>query len=235
MRRPEINLDNWIPKTDLGKKVKSGEIKTIDEILDKGLKIRESEIIDKLMPELETDLILIGQARGKFGGGQRRAFKQTQKKTGDGSKVSFSTLAVVGNKDGYVGIGLGKSNETVPAREKAIRNAKLNMIKIKRGCGSWECACGTPHSIPFEVNGKCASSEIYIKPAPKGLGLCIADECKKVLELAGIKDVWSKTFGQTNTRVNLIFACFYALKQLTKSKVNKKFEKHAGIKEGRLE
>ncbi len=229
------NLDNWIPKTKLGKKVKSGEIKTIDEILDKGLKIRESQIVDKLLPDLESDLILIGQAKGKFGGGQRRAFKQTQKKTGDGSKVSFSSLAVVGNKNGYVGIGLGKSNETVPAREKAIRNAKLNIIKIKRGCGSWECACGTPHSIPFEINGKCGSSKIYIKPAPKGLRLCIADECKKLLEMAGIEDVWSKTFGQTNTRINLVYACFDALKQLTKSKVNKKFEKHAGVKEGRIE
>ncbi len=227
-------LEDWVPKTKLGKMVKEGKIKNIDEILDKGLRIREPEIVDTLLPNLETDLILIGQSKGKFGGGKRRAFKQTQKKTGEGSKIKFSCLAVVGNKDGYVGLGIGDSGETVPAKTKAIRNAKLNIIKIKRGCGSWECACGDPHSIPFTIEGKTGSAKIVIKPAPKGLRLCIADECKKILKLAGIKDVWSKTFGQTCTRQNLAFACFNALKQLTKSKVNEKFSRHAGIKEGSL-
>ncbi len=228
------DLDDWVPKTKLGKMVKEGKIKSIDEILDKGLKIKEPEIVDYLIPNLEVDLILIGQSKGKFGGGKRRAFKQTQKKTGDGSKIKFTALAAVGNRDGYVGIGLGESGETVPAKTKAIRNAKLNIIKIKRGCGSWECACGEPHSIPFKIEGKMGSSRIIIKPAPKGLRLCIADECKKILRLAGIKDVWSKTFGQTATRINLAFACFNALKQLTKFKANEKFVKEAGVKEGSL-
>ena len=227
-------LDNWVPKTELGKKVKSGEIKNIDEILNKGLTIREPEIVDTLLPELEMDLILIGQSKGKFGGGKRRAFKQTQKKTGEGSKIKFTCLAVIGNKDGYIGLGLGNSGETVPAKAKAIRAAKLSMIKIKRGCGSWECACGEPHSIPFTIKGKTGSSVISIKPAPKGLKLCIADECKKMLRLAGIKDVWSKTSGQTDTRMNLAFACFNALKQLSVAKMNQKFIKHAGVKEGTL-
>ncbi len=226
--------EEWIPKTKLGRMVKNGEIKSIDEIIDKGLKIKEPEIVDLLLPNLETDLILIGQSKGKFGGGKRRAFKQTQKKTGDGSKIKFTCLAAVGNKDGYVGIGLGSSGETVPAKEKAIRNAKLNIIKIKRGCGSWECACGEPHSIPFTIEGKMGSSRIIIKPAPKGLRLCIADECKKILRLAGVNDVWSKTFGQTSTRINLAFACFNALKQLTGTKVNESFKKQSGMKEGNL-
>lgn len=211
------DLEDWVPKTKLGKMVKEGKIK-IDEILDRGLKIKEPEIVDFLIPNLEIDLILIGQARGKFGGGKRKAFKQTQKKTGEGTRVKFTCLAVVGNKDGYVGIGLGKSNETVPARAKAIRNAKLNIIKIKRGCGSWECACNDLHSIPFKIEGKTGSTKIVLKPAPKGLGLCVGDECKKILSLAGIKDIWSKTFGQTRTRINLAFACFNALKQLTRMK-----------------
>lgn len=229
------DLENWVPKTKLGKMVKSGEIKSIDEILDKGLKIREPEIVDMLLPNLETDLILIGQSKGKFGGGKRRAFKQTQKKTGEGSRIKFTCVAVVGNRDGYVGLGIGSSRETVPAKNKAIRNAKLNIIKIKRGCGSWECACGDPHSIPFKVYGKTGSTEIIIKPAPKGLRLCIADECKKILRLAGIKDVWSKTFGKTDTRINLAFACFNALKQLSEFKIKPSFEKQAGVKEGSLE
>lgn len=229
------DLENWVPKTKLGQMVKSGEIKSIDEIIDKNLVIKEEQIVDMLLPDLKTDLILIGQSKGKFGGGKRRAFKQTQKKTAEGSRIKFTCAAIVGNKDGYVGLGIGSSGETVPAKNKAIRNAKLNIIRIKRGCGSWECACKTPHSIPFKVEGKVGSVRIVLKPAPKGLGLCISSECKKMLELAGIKDVWSKTYGQTATRINLISACFKALKKLTETKISEKFVKEAGLEEGRLE
>jgi small subunit ribosomal protein S5 len=228
------DLENWIPKTKIGKMVKSGEIKDIDEILDKGYPILEEGIVETLLPDLETDLVLIGQSKGKFGGGKRRAFKQTQKKTSDGSKIKFTCLAIVGNKNGYIGMGAGSSGETVPAKDKAIRAAKLNVIRIKRGCGSWECACGGSHSIPFKITGKSGSVSIMMKPAPKGLGLAIANECKKILQLAGIKDVWSKTYGQTHTRTNLVFACFNALKQLTELKLNEKFEKQGGVCEGRI-
>ena len=71
--------ENWKPKTEMGKKVQAGEIKNINEILDNGLTILEPEIIDSLI-QLESELLLIGQAKGKFGGGQRRVFRQTQKK-----------------------------------------------------------------------------------------------------------------------------------------------------------
>ena len=76
-REPEkkkLDVDAWKPKSSMGRKVKSGEIKDIDEILDKGQKILESEIVDILLPELNTDLLLIGQSKGKFGGGQKRVF-----------------------------------------------------------------------------------------------------------------------------------------------------------------
>ena len=105
-------LENWKPKTTIGKKVKSGEIKEIDEILDKGDKILEVEIVDILLPGLESELLLIGQSKGKFGGGQRRVFKQTQKKTCEGNRPKFSTFVVVGNKNGYIGLDQGKSRET---------------------------------------------------------------------------------------------------------------------------
>lgn len=209
-------VEEWIPKTRLGKMVKEGKIKDIDEILSKGIQIREAEIVDYLLPDLTSDLLLIGQAKGKFGGGKRRAFRQTQKKTAEGNKPRFSALAVVGNKDGYIGIGMGKAKETVPAREKALRNAKRSIIKIKRGCGSWECGCGEEHSIPFKISGKCGSVRVEFLPAPKGIGLCVHDECKKIFELAGIKDVWSRTRGETRSRINLIYACFEALKQLSR-------------------
>ena len=191
--KPEFDKEAWQPKTTLGKKVKAGEIKDLNEILDKGFKILESEIVEVLLPNLELDLIKIGQSKGKFGGGKRSIWKQTQKKTKEGNKPKFSTLAIAGNKDGYIGIGCGKSKETVPAREKAFRAAKLNIIKITRGCGSWECSCENPHSIPFKISGKSGSVRITLIPAPKGTNLCVEQECAKLLSLAGIKDIYSKT------------------------------------------
>lgn len=216
-RRP-TSLENWIPKTSLGKKIKNGEIKDIDEVLNTGHRILEPEIVDFLIPNLEHTLILVGQSKGKFGGGKRSIWKQTQKKTNEGNKPKFATLAVVGDKNGHIGIGYGKAKETVPAREKAIRNAKLNILKIKTGCGSWACYCNDPHSIPFKVSGRCGSVRITLIPAPKGTNLCTEREVQKMLSLSGLKDVYSKTVGQTRTKINLIYACFEALKQLSKTK-----------------
>ncbi|MFH1682385.1 MAG: 30S ribosomal protein S5 [Candidatus Woesearchaeota archaeon] len=227
-------LDAWKPKTKLGNRIKEGSIKDIEEIFKEGENILEAEIVDVLVPNVETDLLLIGQAKGKFGGGKRRIFRQTQKKTREGNKIHFTTCALVGNRDGYVGIGLGKSKETVPARDKSFRNAKINLIKIRRGCGSWECNCGEPHSIPFAVEGKCGSSQITLMPAPKGKGLCVEKECAKILAMAGIKDVWSKSKGQTGTKVNFIKAINQALVKLSEFKTQPEHLQKLGINEGKL-
>lgn len=224
----------WKPKTGLGKKVKDGEITDIDQILDKGVSVLESEIVDVLLPNINTELLLIGQSKGKFGGGQRRIFKQTQKKTQEGNKPHFAIYACVGDNNGHIGLGYGKSKETVPAREKAIRRAKLNLITVRRGCGSWQCGCKEPHTIPFAVKGKCGSCIIKLIPAPKGTGLCIEGECQKVLKLAGIKDVWSKTKGQTRTKINLITACFDALRNLVKMKADRRYFEELGVVEGKI-
>lgn len=211
-------IARWQPKTSLGKQVKEGKVTSLAQILDSGKRILEEEIVDMLIPNLESDLLLIGQSKGKFGGGQRRIFRQTQKKTMEGNKPSFATIAVVGNRNGYVGIGYGKSRETVPAREKALRQAKLNIMKIRRGSGSWQSMSGEPHSIPFRVQGRCGSIVIKLLPAPKGTGLIVASEIKKILELAGVKDVWSKLIGHSKSRVNVIYAVEDALKALVETK-----------------
>jgi len=224
----------WNPKTALGKRVKNGEITDIEQIAELGAKVREVEIINTLLPNIETELLLVGQAKGKFGGGQRRIFRQTQKKTKEGNKPRFATMVVCGNRDGYIGLDMGKSKETVPAREKAYRNSKLNIIKIRRGCGSWQCGCKMPHTIPFKVMGKCGSVEIELMPAPKGTGLVIENECKKMLALAGIKDVWSKSKGNTTTKINMVKACFEALKKLSTTKIRPDSFEKLGIVEGRV-
>ena len=108
---------------------------------------------------------------------------------------------------------------------------KLNLIKIRRACGSWECGCAEPHSIPFKVKGKVGSVEISLFPAPKGTNLCIEKECNKLLKFAGIKDIYSKTFGQTKIKLNLVRACFKALKNLSKLKIPPEYIKKAGVVE----
>jgi len=233
-KKSSFDKEEWKAKTGVGKKIKSGEITEIDEILDKGGSILEAEIVDALLADLNTDLLLVGQSKGKFGGGQRRVFKQTQKKTQEGNKPHFATFAVVGDGNGHIGLGYGKSKETVPAREKATRRAKLNLIKIRRGCGSWQCGCKEPHTIPFAVKGKCGSCSIELIPAPKGTGLCVEKECQKILKIAGVRDIWSKTKGQTKTKVNLIIACFNALKNLVKMKVSAKHFSELGVVEGKI-
>jgi len=203
-------LDSWVPKTELGKLVKEGKEKNIDKVLSSGKKILESEIVDYLLP-LEYDLLSAGQAKGKFGGGKRRAWRQTQKKTMEGNVVTFSSVAVVGDKNGHIGVGFGKSKETLPARAKAIRKAKLNLIKITRGFESKEAPGNEPHTVPFVVSGKCGSVRITLIPAPRGTGLVIGDQGKKILRLVGIKDVYSSTKGQTRTTLNVATAVIDAL------------------------
>lgn len=227
-----FDKEAWRPKTGIGKKIKSSEITSIDAILDSGARIMESKIADALLPNLQSELLEIGQSKGKFGGGKRSIWRTTQKKSKEGNKPSFTAMAAVGDMDGHIGLGMGKAKETMPAREKAVRQAKLNIIKIKRGCGSWACGCREPHTIPFKVMGKCGSLEVTIMPAPKGTGLCLQSECQKMLRLAGVKDVYSKTKGRTVTRVNLLKACFEALKQLGRTKHKEEHVKSLGIVSG---
>jgi len=207
-------LESWIPLTELGKEVQRGKIKNIDEILSGCRKIMEPEIVDILIPGLIADNLFIGQSKGKFGGGKRRAFRQTQKKTKEGNVLTFGVMAVVGDGRGHVGIGYGRASETLPAKEKAVRKAKLNIMKIRRGCGSYDCSCDEPHSIPLNTIGKCSSVSVKLMPAPQGTGLVIGDEMKKILRAAGIKDIYSKCFGKVKTTFNTAKACMLALNKL---------------------
>jgi small subunit ribosomal protein S5 len=207
--------ETWMPKTKLGKDVKEGKIKNLDDVLESKRKILEPEIVDWLI-SVKSDLISIGQSKGKFGGGKRRAWRQTQRKTAEGNIPTFSTMAVIGDENGHVGIGTGEAKETLPARDKAIRKAKLNAIKVVRACSAFDCACNEKHTIPFKVVGKAGSVRVTLIPAPQGTGLVVANELKKVLKLAGIKDIYSRTSGSRRTTFNMTKACINALKKTHK-------------------
>ena len=212
------SLANWKPRTKLGKLVLGGKIKSIDEILEKNLKILEPEIVDILLPNLKTEFVLIGKGGTKGGAGKRMPIKRSHKVTASGKRVKYSVMVIVGDENGHVGIGRGKGKDGRSAYLKALRKAKLNIIKVHRGCGSWECACGGDHSIPWKTYGKSGSVKVILMPAPRGTGLVVDDESKKLLRLAGIKDVWSKTFGRTKQHMNLIQAMFDALRNIPKYK-----------------
>jgi small subunit ribosomal protein S5 len=214
----EEELSKWTFRTNLGKSVMKREITDINKILDAGVKIKEAEIVDMLVPNLETEFVLVGGRPGKGGGIERTPLRISAKMHGSGRRFTSTAFAIVGNKDGLIGIGKGRGKDSRNAIAKAVKKAKLNIIKVKRGCGSWECECGESHSIPYKTSGKSGSVTVFLMPAPKGIGLAVDDESKKLLRLAGINDVWGKTLGDTATRFNLITAAFNALKNLHRYK-----------------
>ncbi|MFW9945913.1 MAG: 30S ribosomal protein S5 [Candidatus Odinarchaeota archaeon] len=195
--------ETWVPRTRLGELVKQGLI-TLDKIFANNLVVKEKEIIDVLLPQLREDVVKIAMVQQMSASGQRSKFK---------------AVVLVG-AEGFIGVGAAKSREVGPAIRKAIGKAKLSVIPILRGCGSKECGCGGTHSIPFKVNGKCGSIRIQLIPAPAGVGLACADKVKQLLRLAGIEDIWSKTFGDTRTSENLVKATFNALKNAHKFSFN---------------
>jgi small subunit ribosomal protein S5 len=219
--KPEQHLTtiDWLPKTRLGQMVKKGEISNMSDALNSGLPMREPEIIDILLPEVEDDVIDV---------------KMVQRMTDSGRRIKFVITVSVGNKDGFIGLGQAKGKEVGSSIKKAIDNAKLNIIEIKRGCGSWKCGCKKPHTVPFAVNGKSGSVEVTFKPAPHGIGLATGDVAKKILELAGIKDCWAFTKGQTKTIVNYAKAVFDALKKNAEMRITQNEIKKISIVSGSI-
>lgn len=210
----ESALDRWVPKTRLGRDVFEGRVTSIDEVLDSGRKIIEPEIVDKLVPGIKNELVLVGGRAGKGGGIQRIPVRITAAMHKSGRRFHTGALVIVGNEDGIIGLGQGRASETREAIRKGIEKAKVNVIRIKRGCGSWECGCGTEHSVPYKISGKSGSVRIELLPAPRGVGLVAENEAKKILRLAGVRDVWVKTFGNTGMRINLVNALYDAMKKL---------------------
>ncbi len=226
------SLENWVPRTELGRKVLEGEITSIQEIFEKNYVIKEPEIVDYLVPDLEEALVNIGGVSGKGGGKRRVPIRSTVRMHKSGRRRTLHAMAVVGNKNGIIGVGIARGKDARSVIEKAIRRAKMNVFPVRRGCGSWECGCKTHHSIPMRTVGKTGSVRVVLMPAPKGVGLVVGDEIKKVMVLAGIKDVWSKTFGDTRTRMNFVMATINALKNLNKMKISEEDKKRLGVVEG---
>ena len=146
-------LRKWEPRTRLGAAVMAGKIISYEAALASGLPIREVEIVDALIPNLEDEVISVNMV---------------QRMTDSGRRVRFNVMACVGNRDGYVGLGMAKAKEVATAIRKAITAAKLNLIQVQRGNGSWESSPGPGNTVPFKVNGRAASTRVTLMPAARG-------------------------------------------------------------------
>lgn len=192
-------MSEWKARTKLGMMVATGQIKDISQVFSLNLPIREVQIVDALVPDLKVERI---------------SMENVQKKTDAGAVRRMRVTVAVGNGNGIVGIGMGKAAQVLDAENKAIEAAKLNLIYVHRACGSWECGCGEPHSVPMVTVGKSGSVRVILWPAPRGTGLVASDTIKKILTLAGISDVWSRTLGETRTTTNQALAAFDALRNV---------------------
>ena len=216
---PMEALRNWQPLTRLGRAVISGEIVTMEQALRSGMPIREVQVVDALLPNLEEEIIKVNMV---------------QRMTDSGRRVRFNVMACVGNRDGYVGLAIAKGKEVAGTISKAIDAAKLNVISVQRGNGSWESSAGPGTSVPFKVTGRAGSTRVTLMPAPAGKGLVVGGTGKKVLELAGVTDVLSRSKGQTRTTINYALATYNALIEMNKTKVSADQRQRLFMVQGRL-
>ncbi|MBU4482921.1 MAG: 30S ribosomal protein S5 [Actinomycetia bacterium] len=120
-----------------------------------------------------------------------------------GRRFSFSALVAVGNMNGMVGIGFGKANEVSTAIQKGINNAKKNMFKVPL----------TDGTIPHPIDGWFGAGHVFMKPASRGKGVIAGGPVRIIMELAGVKDILTKSLGSANA-LNIVNATISGLKML---------------------
>ncbi len=140
------------------------------------------------LEDIEDDVVVINRSAAVVKGGRR---------------FSFSALSVVGNRQGFVGIGFGKAKEVPAAIEKSVKDGRKRLMRVNRK--------GT--SIPHLVEGVCCSSRVRLIPAAPGTGIIAGKAVRKILEYAGIKDILTKNYGSTNA-MNVTKATLSALAKL---------------------
>merc|ERR1712054_49072 len=184
--------EEWIPCTKLGRLVKEGKIAKLDQIYYYSMAIKEPGIVDYFIPKIRDEVMKI---------------QPVQKQTSAGQRMKFKAFVIVGDMDGHVGLGVKGAKEVATAIRGAIMKAKLSVVPVLRGY--WGNKIGREHTVPCKVTGKCVSVRMRLIPAPRGTGLVASRASKRVLQYAGIEDVYTATKGATSTMGNFIKATFF--------------------------
>jgi small subunit ribosomal protein S2e len=188
--------EEWVPCTKLGRLVKANQIKSLEEIYTHSLPIKEHQIIDHFIKELSDEVMKI---------------MSVQKQTRAGQRTRFKAIIAVGDRNGHVGLGVKCAKEVQIAIQDGLKNAKLNIIPIRRGY--WGNKIGDVHTVPCKMTGKSGSVSIRLIPASRGVGVVGAPVSKKLLHFAGITDCYTSSTGQTRTRENFLKATYNALRR----------------------
>lgn len=154
----------------------------------RGPKDKKPQVALSANPELEERVVAVNRVAKVVKGGRR---------------FSFSALIIVGDKKGKVGYGLGKAKEVPDAIRKAGQKAAQRMVKVPIDAGT----------IPHEILGEYDAGKILFKPAAEGTGIKAAGACRSILELAGVKNVLTKSLRGNNPH-NVVKATFKALQSL---------------------
>ena len=194
----EQKEDEWVPLTNLGRLVKMGKVKKLEQIFYHSIPIKEYQIVDELM-----------KLNNKTLKEECMKIKSVQKQTKAGQRTRFKAVVAVGDGDGHVGVGSKLAKEVQVAMKGAVIAAKLNIIPVRRGY--WGGKIGAPHTIATKVTGKCGSVRLRLIPAPVGTGIVGAPPTKKLLGFAGVEDIFSCTTGSTDTMENFVRAIYDAL------------------------
>lgn len=185
----------WVPVTKLGRLVKEGKITSLEQIFQHSLPIKEYQIVDEFLKDKLKDEVM--------------KISPVQKQSAAGQKTRFKAVVVVGDEAGHCGVGIKVAAEVASAIRGAIILAKLSIVPVRKGY--WGTKLGEPHTVPVKVTGKCGSVRVRLIPAPRGTGIVAAPVPKKLLQFAGIQDVFTGTKGHTKTLQNFVRATFEAV------------------------